>query len=194
MPSVLQKKLEKDEASGGLGLSGTQYNLLYAIYAWTNAVMVLIAGFMIDKLGNKFGLFLFSFMCVLGASIFALGATVNMFSIMLLGRLIFGTGNGSLTVVQNRVSTFWFKGKELALAFGFTLSFSRLGSVLNFLVTVRYAQWLWPGDIRLQVVNTLWSGSVLCGLGFVAAGVTAYLDERGMAQLGRVMLLVIACL
>jgi hypothetical protein len=26
---------------------------------------------------------------------------------------------------------------------------------------------------------------VLCGLGFVAAGVTAYLDERGMAQLGR---------
>jgi hypothetical protein len=61
-------------------------------------------------------------------------------------------------------------------------------------VTVRYAQWLWPGDIRLQVVNTLWSGSVLCGLGFVAAGVTAYLDERGMAQLGRVMLLVIACL
>ena len=85
--------------------------------------------------------------------------------------------------MQNRVSTFWFKGKELALAFGFTLSFSRLvcslhpntssllyffvffqlqGSVLNFLVTDRYAQWLWPGDIRTQVVNTLWSGSLSC--------------------------------
>ncbi|XP_062509561.1 major facilitator superfamily domain-containing protein 1-like isoform X2 [Corticium candelabrum] len=185
MPSVLQKQLERAESDGGLGLSGTQYNLLYAIYAWTNAVMVLLAGFMIDKLGNRFGLFLFSFMCVLGSSVFSLGATFNLFPIMLLGRLIFGTGNGSLTVVQNRVSTFWFKGKELALAFGFTLSFSRLGSVLNFLLTDRYAQSLWPDNPKEQVVNALWTGSLLCGLGFVSAAVTASLDERGMEQLGR---------
>ncbi len=29
-------------------------------------------------------------------------------------------------------------------------------------------------------------GSLLCGLGFVSAAVTASLDERGMEQLGRV--------
>ena len=33
---------------------------------------------------------------------------------------------------------------------------------------------------------------MLCGLGFVAAAVTAYLDERGMAELGRVSLLSVA--
>ncbi len=30
------------------------------------------------------------------------------------------------TVVQNRISAFWFEGKELAFAFGCTLAFSRL--------------------------------------------------------------------
>ena len=29
-------------------------------------------------------------------------------------------------VAQNRVSAFWFEGKELAFAFGVTLAFSRL--------------------------------------------------------------------
>ena len=54
-------------------------------------------------------------------------------------------------VVQNRITAFWFKDKELAMAFGFTLTFSRLGSVLNFLVTQHFRQsyglhWtLWGG-------------------------------------------------
>ncbi|KAM9124722.1 lysosomal dipeptide transporter MFSD1-like isoform 9-T10 [Pangshura tecta] len=36
----------------GLGMTPAQYNLLYAIYAWTNALVVILAGFLIDKLGN----------------------------------------------------------------------------------------------------------------------------------------------
>lgn len=55
-------------------------------------------------------------------------------------------------VVQNRITAFWFRGKELALAFGLTLAFSRLGSVLNFFLTQRFEahfgmQWtLWGGE------------------------------------------------
>eukprot|EP00118_Oscarella_pearsei_P014321 m.122122 g.122122 ORF g.122122 m.122122 type:complete len:330 (+) comp37766_c0_seq50:298-1287(+) len=155
------------------------------VFVIRNAAMVLIAGYIVDRWGNKPGLYLYSFLCVLGSVIFAVGATMNQFPVMLVGRLVFGSGNGSLTIVQNRVSAFWFKGKELALAFGFTLAFSRLGSVLNFLVTDTYAESLWPNNPHLQVVNTLWSGALLCGLGFVSAAILAYLDERGMAQLGR---------
>ena len=68
MPSVLQSELE----GGSLNLSSTQYNLLYAIYAWTNAVVVIGSGYLIDKLGSRFGVLLFSSTCVLGSSIFAL--------------------------------------------------------------------------------------------------------------------------
>lgn len=57
-------------------------------------------------------------------------------------------------VVQNRITAFWFKGKELALAFGLTLAFSRLGSVLNFFLTQKFEesygmQWtLWGGRLE----------------------------------------------
>ena len=45
MPSVLQSQLE----AAPLALSSTQYNLLYAIYAWTNAAVVIASGYFLDK-------------------------------------------------------------------------------------------------------------------------------------------------
>ena len=47
------------------------------------------------------GLFLFSGLCLIGSSLFAVGAMLKgspaMFPVMLIGRLLFGSGNGSLT-------------------------------------------------------------------------------------------------
>ncbi|KAG8557767.1 hypothetical protein GDO81_016727 [Engystomops pustulosus] len=166
----------------GLGMTPEQYNLLYAIYAWTNALVVIIAGFLIDKLGNRFGLFLFSSLTVVGSSIFALGSHFKgspyLLPLMLTGRLLFGSGNGSLTIVQNRITAFWFKGKELALAFGLTLSFSRLGSVLNFFLTRRF-------EDHYGIQWTLWGGTILCVLGLVSAIIVSILDKVGMKQLGQ---------
>ncbi|KAJ0015875.1 hypothetical protein NQD34_014165 [Periophthalmus magnuspinnatus] len=221
MPSVLQDQFQGNltcpnttvinstvECVEGLGMTPQQYNLLYAIYAWTNAIVVIIAGFLIDKLGNRFGVFLFSFLCVLGSSLFALGShfkgTPYLLPLMLTGRLLFGSGNGSLTsmdtnthlqlpylhynyvvielllffsVVQNRITAFWFKGKELALAFGLTLAFSRLGSVLNFFLTQRFEE-------KFGMQWTLWGGALLCVLGFSSAIIVSTLDKVGMKQLG----------
>ncbi|KAG9476756.1 hypothetical protein GDO78_002252 [Eleutherodactylus coqui] len=96
---------------------------------------------------------------------------------MLTGRLLFGSGNGSLTIVQNRITAFWFKGKELALAFGLTLSFSRLGSVLNFFLTRRF-------EDQFGIQWTLWGGTILCVMGLLSAITVSILDKLGMKQLG----------
>lgn len=193
MPSVLQDVFTQKEnctTSGnktnctgdGLGMSTTQYNLLYAIYAWTNAIVVIGAGFLIDKLGNKIGLFLFSGLCLLGSSLFAVGAMIRgtpaMFPVMLVGRLLFGSGNGSLTIVQNRITAYWFREKELAFAFGITLTLSRSGSVLNFFLTKTV-------EDRIGLTWTLWGGAMLCLLGFLAAIVVSTLDTVGIRQLGQ---------
>ncbi|XP_033115066.1 major facilitator superfamily domain-containing protein 1-like isoform X2 [Anneissia japonica] len=191
MPSVLQDTFEaKDdcnindtsECTDGLGLRSDQYNLLYAVYAWTNALVVIAAGFLIDKLGNPVGLFLFSGLCLLGSCLFAIGAmlkgTAAMFPVMLLGRLLFGSGNGSLTIVQNRITAFWFRDKELAFAFGVTLSFSRAGSVLNFFLTKNFAN-------NYGLVWTLWGGTILVAVGFLSAIITSILDVLGIKQLGQ---------
>lgn len=97
--------------------------------------------------------------------------------VMLIGRLLFGSGNGSLTIVQNRITAYWFKNKELALAFGITLAFSRLGSVLNFLLTQTV-------EAHVGLKWTLWGGAMLCGLGFLSAIVVSSLDIYGVRQLG----------
>ncbi|XP_073686741.1 lysosomal dipeptide transporter MFSD1 [Garra rufa] len=198
IPSVLQEQFQgnltcpnatvsNSTANGtgvcveGLGMTPQEYNLLYAIYAWTNAVVVIMAGFLIDKLGNRFGVFLFSFLTVLGSAIFALGShfkgTTYLLPLMLTGRLLFGSGNGSLTIVQNRITAFWFRRKELALAFGLTLAFSRLGSVLNFFLTQRF-------ESEYGMQWTLWGGTLLCILGFLSAITVSVLDKMGMKQLG----------
>lgn len=197
MPSVLQDDFTNSEnctnvtagnvshqvcdCDGCLGMSDDDYNLLYAIYAWTNALVVIGAGFLIDKLGNRLGVFLFSFLCVLGSCTFAAGAflkgTSYLLPVMLLGRLLFGSGNGSLTIVQNRITAYWFKNKELALAFGITLAFSRLGSVLNFFLTQSFK------DVH-GLPWTLWGGAMLCGLGFICALVVSILDKMGVRALG----------
>ncbi|XP_075755096.1 lysosomal dipeptide transporter MFSD1-like [Pelodiscus sinensis] len=194
IPSVLQEQFQGNltcpngtQHNGtlacveGLGMTPAEYNLLYAIYAWTNALVVILAGFLIDKLGNRFGVFFFSFLTVLGSCIFALGShfkgTPYLLPLMLTGRLLFGSGNGSLTIVQNRITAFWFKGKELALAFGLTLSFSRLGSVLNFFFTQQF-------EIHFGIQWTLWGGTLLCILGFISAITVSVLDKVGMKQLG----------
>ncbi|KAL5021083.1 hypothetical protein ScPMuIL_000238 [Solemya velum] len=201
MPSVLQQKFTgvsnctgnetglESNSSGNfcikcddcLAMTEDNYNLLYAIYAWTNAIVVIAAGFLIDKLGNRVSVFLFSFLCVVGSCTFAAGTmlkgTTAMLPVMLLGRLIFGSGNGSLTIVQNCITAYWFRNKELAMAFGITLAFSRLGSVLNFLLTSNFAD-------AHGLTWTLWGGAMLCGLGFVSAIVVSVLDAEGVKQLG----------
>lgn len=111
-----------------------------------------------------------------------------------------------VSVVQNRITAFWFKGKELALAFGLTLAFSRLGSVLNFFLTQKFEenygmQWtLWGGrSVPCIVINSVYiivflypmlhimlrcPGALLCVLGFMSAIVVSSLDKIGMKQLG----------
>uniref|UniRef100_A0A8C5R2X3 Lysosomal dipeptide transporter MFSD1 n=1 Tax=Leptobrachium leishanense TaxID=445787 RepID=A0A8C5R2X3_9ANUR len=96
---------------------------------------------------------------------------------MLTGRLLLGSGNGSVIIVRNRVTAFWFKGKELALAFSLTVSFARLGSALNFFFTQQF-------ESHYGIQWTLWGGTILCVLGLLAANVVSVLDVVGMKQLG----------
>ena len=54
-----------------------------------------------------------------GQVIFAGGALLGSFTIMQIGRFVFGIGGESLAVAQNTYAVNWFKGKELNMVFGF---------------------------------------------------------------------------
>ena len=113
-PQALQNYLQ----SGDLDLSSTQYNLLYSVYSMPNIVLPLFGGFLIDKIGVRIGIFVFSLVLVVGQFVFLLGGSTELFWLMLLGRVVFGLGGECLCVAQSTVVSSWFGEKELAFALG----------------------------------------------------------------------------
>mmetsp|Transcript_24419 Transcript_24419/g.55039 ORF Transcript_24419/g.55039 Transcript_24419/m.55039 type:complete len:583 (-) Transcript_24419:151-1899(-) len=115
------------------GLTQLQYNLLYSLYSWPNTVQVFLGGYIIDKyLGVRWGCFICCFILVVGQGMVSYGTQIHSLGVVLIGRFVFGLGGETLTVAQSAYTAKWFKGTELATAFGIVLSFSRLGSAVNF--------------------------------------------------------------
>lgn len=108
-----------------LGFSDSNIGLLNAIYSIPNVFMVLLGGFLIDRIGTKKATLLFGILCLLGAAITAVTGSL---AVMAAGRLVFGIGAESLIVSVTTALAKWFRGKELSFAFGINLTIARLGS------------------------------------------------------------------
>ena len=125
-PAVIETQLETQ-----FDITPTQWSLLYTVYSIPNMVLPFFGGVMLDAIGMRFGLLLFTSVLTVGQFIFALGGQKQKFWLMLLGRVVFGLGGESMSVAQSSIVSNWFKGKELAFALGLNISVSRLGSVWN---------------------------------------------------------------
>ena len=110
-----------------LGFSDSNIGLLNAIYSFPNIIMVLVGGLIIDKIGTRISVIIFTALIMLGAVITAITGDIWL---MAAGRLVFGLGAESMIVAVTTVIARWFKGKELSFAFGLNLTVARLGSFL----------------------------------------------------------------
>jgi MFS family permease len=94
---------------------------LYTAYSVAAILIVFFGGMLYDKLGPRRASMLFCCLVLVGATIVAIAHSKwELFA----GRLIFGAGAESLVVVQSAIISRWFKGKEMALAFGIALTVS----------------------------------------------------------------------
>ncbi|XP_074046928.1 lysosomal dipeptide transporter MFSD1 isoform X2 [Macrotis lagotis] len=176
-PAALQTQIQED-----MQVDTASFMLLYSWYSWPNVILCFFGGFLIDRVfGIRWGSIIFSFIVCIGQVIFAMGAIVNAFWLMQLGRFVFGIGGESLAVAQNTYAVSWFKGKELNLVFGLQLSMARLGSTVN----LNIMGWLYSkiegysgfsGHTTLGV--TLMIGGVTCVFSLICALVLGYLDWR----------------
>ncbi len=110
-----------------LGFSDSNIGLLNAIYSFPNIIMVLIGGLIIDRIGTRTSVVIFTVLIMFGALITALTGNIYL---MATGRLVFGLGAESMIVAITTIIARWFKGKELSFAFGLNLTVARLGSFL----------------------------------------------------------------
>ncbi len=142
-----------------LGFDSTDFGLFVSVYSVPNVflLMAVFGGVILDKLGIRRTGFMFIAFMALGALLTAYGASdmyrneglgyVFMSSfmpgyspelkMMLLGRFLFGLGAETSIVVISKIIVKWFKGKELALAFGVKLGLARTGSMLALMLSPR---------------------------------------------------------
>ena len=110
-----------------LGFSDSNIGLLNAIYSFPNIIMVLIGGLLIDRIGTKTSVIIFTALIMLGSIVTSLTGNIWLMST---GRLLFGLGAESMIVAITTIIARWFKGKELSFAFGLNLTVARLGSFM----------------------------------------------------------------
>jgi MFS family permease len=144
-----------------LHFSNSNIGLLNAIYSIPNVFMVLIGGFIIDRIGTKKGVLLFGIICLMGAT---LTASTGYLPVMAAGRLLFGLGAESLIVAVTTAIAKWFRGKELSFAFGVNLTIARLGSFAA-LNSPTWAKALY-GHWRLPLLVAVGFG-VICVVGAI---------------------------
>ncbi|KAI0214202.1 Major facilitator superfamily domain-containing protein 1 [Lamellibrachia satsuma] len=174
-PAALATQMETD-----LGITTGSYMLLYAWYSWPNVVLCWFGGILIDRvLGLRLGAMVFAGFVTAGQVVFALGAYLNKFWLMELGRFIFGVGGESLCVAQNTYAVGWFKDSTLNTVFGLQLSFSRVGSTVNMNVMRPLYKYLERYETGYKCLGlTLFVGAAFCVMSLLCTVAVAYFDKR----------------
>ncbi|KND02095.1 uncharacterized protein SPPG_02595 [Spizellomyces punctatus DAOM BR117] len=130
-------------------------NLFYSLYSLPNTVLPFWGGYLVDVYGTAKMVWWLGILVCLGQALVALGVQVKWVWVVWVGRLLFGVGAESLSVAQTRITTKWFRGKDLALALGMNLSVARLGTVFNDLLTPHLAY-------TISTPFAVWFGLVTC--------------------------------
>ena len=141
---------------------------MYSVYSFAAIFAVLGGGFLIDRAGVRRASMIFSSFVVAGAAIVAWAPSLPM---MYAGRILFGMGSESMIVAQSAIIARWFTGKELALAFGLSLTVSRLGTLFSFnteeLLATRYG-----------FRGALWIAAALCVASLLANWIYTLMDRH----------------
>jgi len=188
MPSTMKEPLQDQyirpwAPTTGLFQTDFLYGLYYSLYAWTNALVgSIFGGVIVDRYGTHFSTLLFCSLYLAGQIVFAIGASLDglgaeaQYGVMVLGRFVFGMGGGAITLVQNTISAQYFVHDRMALAMGFTLTASRMGSVINLNVTASLVK-------ATSISAVLWIGVGLCAAGASFGFAYIALDRRHSAYL-----------
>ncbi len=108
-----------------LGYTDENIGGLYSAYSIAAVFVLLLGGMIVDKWGTVKSTILFGGICAVAGVLNAVSSELYM---MLAARFLLGVGAEPLIVAVTCALAKWFKGKELAFAFGVSLTIARLGS------------------------------------------------------------------
>lgn len=142
---------------GGEGVfTHSQFGAFLAATSWPNIVFPFLTGMLVDEKGHEFSSILFTSVALIGHIIFATFLMPNLvsFPFALLGRVIYGFGEGGTGIVQGAIVGTWFEGDTLAFSIGFTESIHYLANWVGKALPAELAQI--EGGFR----GAVWLGTV----------------------------------
>ncbi len=157
-----------------LSIGQSEIGWMYSMYSIGAIATLFFSGMLIDRIGTRRASLLFSALVTLGAVIVAMAPNVY---VLYAGRFVFGAGSEALVVAQNAILARWFRGKELALAFGVALTISRVGTLFTFNTEALIAD-------RMGPIAALWVAAGLCGLSILANLAYVAMDRHAEPILG----------
>lgn len=187
--SPLKRTLETE-----FGFTSSDFGLFVSFYSIPNTflLMAVLGGVILDRLGIRRTGSLFIGLMTAGGIVTAYGASriyteggpfyelMDSFwpgytpelKMMLLGRFLFGLGAETSIVVISKIIVKWFKGKELALAFGTKIGIARLGSFAAFYFSPIIK------DTASHWTIAVWFAAILLCIGFLAFLVYTMFDMK----------------
>ncbi|KAJ2565343.1 hypothetical protein GGH12_001511 [Coemansia sp. RSA 1822] len=143
-----------------LDITNTQYGALQSTVSAVNTVLPILGGLFIDSFGTNSGSLIATSLIMLGNLIISLSTHMQSFSTMVAGRILYGLGSGSITVVQETILGSWFKGKGLAITIAIQITTSRIASFLSMGTAIPIAN-------RFGFYGAaFWANFVVCALSF----------------------------
>ena len=158
----------EDYLMDAMGIGQEDIGLMYSMYSWGAILTLLAAGWLIDRIGTRRSSLVFAVLVTVGAVVVAWARDVG---VIHAGRFVFGAGSEALIVAQSAILARWFRGKELAFAFGAGITIGRLGTLFSFNTETLIAERLGPS-------GALWVAAGLCAASVGATLVYFLMDRR----------------
>lgn len=164
-------------------LDRTKYNLLYSSYSWSNSLVALFSGFIINNvIGLRKGLVLGCTVSVLGQCIVTCGGILRMFWLMIVGRIIFGSSVGVVKSMVSTLQSSWFRQRERSFAMAIGFSANRLGVIIAITTSNLLYEKLSTIDSSISLYRTglsLLPSVIITLLALVSSIVAIAMNNRG---------------
>lgn len=161
-----------------LGFTSEEFGRVIGLTTIANMFgMIIIGGIILDKWGLRLAGIVFGGLAALGGAINAM-ATAGVFgsdhntqlTMMIIGRILFGSGLEVTCVVATRTIVKWFRGYELALAMAINVGFGRLGSALGLAIS--------PDIASDHVAPAVTFAATLMGLALIIFIIYSFFDIK----------------
>ncbi|KAI7901901.1 major facilitator superfamily domain-containing protein [Cokeromyces recurvatus] len=138
------------------GITNSQYGVIQSSVAIVNTILPVVGGIFIDAFGTIPGALLTTLLITSGNILVALAASPKSLYVMVMGRVLYGIGSGTVVIVQETILSQWFTGRSLAGVVALMLTVSRLASFCAQATVIPIANRTgWYG-------YSLWFSALLC--------------------------------